>query len=346
MDRKRQPLGIAASHRKRAKEAQEKVNEALPNGWKAKALLDLAQLASEGVDIDIEGLIEIDTNFDKNLNNDKDISYVNKEAFDDLDGPVSGLSAELTDSFISTTFLLIDAAIKCCNAGLKADRPINNESSIEEMDPASIQCLRGQAKLTRLMHQPQRCYDLIKPTLKSAMKDLDASNSVEIYRTITPLFHWIARIGDECSENVEKKMINDWIASKWHLLLKDNESDVEALEGLGFIELSMSNAYLEPIEEMGEIKEETEAVIQAEIHLKNAIEYFMKAYDIQKANGISENLFMMLAEAKISLANLKSKDKQSEEYKNVLKQLREIGLNQSGQLPDHFQDILNEFDTL
>ncbi|QSL64722.1 hypothetical protein MERGE_002024 [Pneumocystis wakefieldiae] len=346
MDRKRQPLGIAASQRKRAQEAQEKVNQDLPNGLKAKALLDLAQLSSEGVDIDIEGLIEIDTNFDKNIKIDKDFCCLNEERCDCLSGSASGLSAELADSFISTTFLLIDAAIKCCNAGLKANQASNNGFPIEEMDQASIRCLRGQAKLTKLMHQPQRCYDLIKPTLKSAMKDLDASDSAEIYRTITPLFHWIARIGDECSENVEKKMINDWIASKWHLLLKDNESDAEALEGLGFIELSMSNAYLEPIEEMEEMKEETEAMIQAEFHLNNAIEYFMRAYDIQKANGISENLFTMLAEAKISLANLKSKDKQSEEYKNVLKQLREIGLNQSDQLPDYLQDILNEFDTL
>ncbi|KTW29260.1 hypothetical protein T552_01215 [Pneumocystis carinii B80] len=346
MDKKRRPLGIAASQRKRVQEAQEKVNNTFPNGWKAKALLDLAQLASEGVDIDIEGLIDIDTSLNKSLTIDKNESSLNRQDYVDLYGEGFCLSAELADSFISTTFLLIDAAIKCCNAALEGESWVNKGTSIEEMDRETIQCLRGQAKLTKLMHQPQRCYELIKPTLKSAMKDLDASNSVEVYRTITPLVHWIARIGDECSENVEKKVINEWVASKWQLLLNDNESDAEALEGLGFIELSMSNAYLEPIEEMEEIKEETNAVIQAENHLKKAIEYFMKAYEVQKGDSISENLFMMLAEAKISLVNLKSKDKQSEEYKNVLKQLREIGLNQSGQLPDHLQDILNEFDTL
>ncbi|KAG5439689.1 hypothetical protein PCK2_000729 [Pneumocystis canis] len=195
------------------------------------------------------------------------------------------------------------------------------------------------------MHQAYRPYNSIKYFLKSAMKDLDASDSVNMYRNITHLLHWVAEIGDNCEDISEKEIINNWVASKWHILLKENELNAEALEGLGFIELSMSNAYLEPIEDMEETEKTNEMIEEIETHLNSAISYFMKAYDIQKEKGVSVDLLIMIAEAKISLANLKSEDKRSEGYRDALKYLREIDPSQSHRLPDYLWDILNELDT-
>ncbi|KAG5513535.1 hypothetical protein PMAC_000967 [Pneumocystis sp. 'macacae'] len=340
----------------------------------AMALLDLARLTNEGVNVKVNGTIESNLDMEKDLKeleddvSIKDIkltgnlscdksSSTQKLINEDLNienGNVSNSSGRKRkkhsigkhSSFISTTLMLIDAAIDRCNAGLVINSTEFNLLVNENANQLILKHVRGRAKLMRLMYQAYRPYNSIKNILKNAMKDLDASNSSDMYGNITYLLHWVATIGDDCQDVLEKKIINDWVASKWHLLLKENESNIEALEGLGFVELSMSNAYLEPIEEMEEIEETSEAAIQAEAHLNSAISYFMKAYNIQKEKGVSIDLLIMIVEAKISLANLKDENRRSEGYKDALKYLKKIDPRQSHRLPDYLWDILNELDAI
>ncbi|CCJ29089.1 unnamed protein product [Pneumocystis jirovecii] len=321
----------------------------------AMALLDLARLTSEGMDVQVNGAIESDTDTKKNIEDLKDDVFTDGiKLADNLEIENNNISNDVNkkkensiktrSSSISTTLMLIDAAIDRCNAGLALNLNGSNLPINHNADLLTLQHLRGRAKLTKLMHQAYRPYDSIKNILKNAMDDLDVLNSTNMYCNITYLLHWIATVGDDCQDILEKKAINDWVASKWHLLLKENESDAEALEGLGFIELSMSNAYLEPMEEMDEIDETTEAAIQAEAHMNNAISYFMKAYNIQEEKGVPTNLLIMIVEAKISLANLKDENERSEGYKDALKYLKKIDPRQSHRLPNHLWDILNELD--
>ncbi|KAG4305838.1 hypothetical protein PORY_000748 [Pneumocystis oryctolagi] len=331
----------------------------------ATALLDLVQLASEGIDVKVDGKFKSNSysreNGEDNIEQDsledfecsdnsicgKNLSDNTKDEDDNISDETDSKKAIPSIGIRSSTSIiltLIDAAIDRCNAGLVLDPCGSSLKASHSINRSNLQCLRGRAKLTRLIHQARRPYNSIKNTLKSAMKDLDILNSVDTYKNITHILHWISTIGDECEDIIEKKTINDWVASKWYLLLEENELNTEALEGLGFIELSMSNAYLEPIEEMEEI-EETETVVQAKTHMNNAISYFMRAYNIQKEKGVSIDLLIMIVEAKISLANLKKEDERPNEYKDALKYLKEISPHQSHRLPKHLWDILNELDT-
>ncbi|KAG4303531.1 hypothetical protein PCK1_000049 [Pneumocystis canis] len=334
----------------------------------ATTLLDLAQLANEGVDVRVNGQINDTMNISENdcinvnislkdtdstnnsidyenlIDNQKLMNINSDHKTNNINNTEVMRPESVHNSSISTTLMLIDAAINRCNAGLSLNLSTSDSSQNNHADQSTLQCLRGKAKLIKLMHQAYRPYNSIKSLLKSAMKDLDASNLANTYRTITHLLHWVATIADDCEDILEKNIINNWVASKWHILLKENELNAEALKGLGFIELSISNAYLEPIEDIDEIEETAEVIEKIEAHMNSAITYFMKAYDIQKDKGVSADLLIMIAEAKISLANLKSEDKQSEGYKDALKYLREIDPSQSHQLPDYLWDILNELD--
>lgn len=242
----------------------------------------------------------------------------------------------------------IEAAIGRCNEGLEH----GNGTGLALLNLTMARCLTRKAQ--RLLIGTSNDLDSVLIIVRRSMSLLESNFEMASYEKLqlAQSFDIIQDFADSLSEQNPElhESVNKWVVDMWTKVLSEDQEEVSALEGCGRVWLSLAQPSLAKIEGIETDSLDSDASemegtrLQARTALETSVELLAQALKCaEERNQASGELYCLLAEATISLANTFEEGS----YYEKLEASTEIYLKKAEQLPDfelpeRFKDMLED----